>query len=255
MPDASLAGIGVLVTRPRDQAGELAEAIEALGGRAVLLPVIEIVPCDPGPAASGLTPADITIFISANAARHGIQYASGRIAAVGPATAAAIRDAGRNVHIVPAGGFDSEHLLAEPELDDVRGKSIRIVRGRRGRELLAETLADRGALVKYIAVYDRLRPDYGPGEMAELEGRWRVGAIRAVTTMSVESLSNLLDILTESCRELLADTPIVTPSARVITEAQARLPGARTFLAPGPAAADMTAAIIEAVRSGPGTSQ
>lgn len=252
MPDNALAGVSVLVTRPRAQAAELTAAIESRGGTAVLLPVMEIVPRDASRAARALPAADITVFVSANAVRCGLQYAAGRIAAVGPATAAALEAAGRRVDIVPAGGFDSEHLLAEPRLTDVAGKTVRIVRGQRGRELLAETLRDRGARVDYLAVYDRVRPAYAADELAELEGRWRVGGMGAVTIMSVESLDNLIAILPETCRELLSATPVVTPSARVINATRTRLSGSRPLLASGPQAADMLDKIVDAVQRVPG---
>ena len=44
MTDLELAGIGVLVTRPEQQAEPLAAAIEAAGGTAFRFPAIEIVP-------------------------------------------------------------------------------------------------------------------------------------------------------------------------------------------------------------------
>ena len=252
MPDNPLAGVGVLVTRPREQAAELTAAIESHGGTALLLPVMEIVPCDASRVARTLPDPDITVFVSVNAVGHGIGHAAGRIAAVGPATAAALEAAGRKVDIVPAAGFDSEHLLAEPELTDVTGRTIRIIRGQRGRELLAEKLRERGARVDYLPVYDRITCAYSEDELAELEGRWRVGGIGAVTIMSVESLDMLIDILPESCRELLTATLIVTPSARVIKETLARLPGSRPLLASGPRAADMLDAIVDAVQRAPG---
>lgn len=255
MPERALSGVGVLVTRPRDQAAELCAAIESLGGSAVLLPVMDIVPAGTAQGSRGLEPAHVTVYVSANAVRFGLRHASGSIAAVGPATAAAIEATGRAVDIVPANGFDSEHLLAEPALTDVAGKLVRIVRGQHGRELLAETLRRRGARVDYLAVYDRVLPRYGAGELAELEGRWRVGAIGAVIVMSVESFANLLEILPESCHELLAATPIVTPSARVIKEVRARLPGSHPLLASGPQAADMLDAIVEAVKTASGTNR
>lgn len=252
MPDSTLAGIGVLVTRPREQAAELAAAIESRGGMAVLLPVMDIVPCDAASAARALPDPDITVFVSVNAVRCGLRYAAGRIAAVGPATAAALEAAGRAVDIVPAAGFDSEHLLAEPDLTSVAGRTVRIIRGQRGRELLADTLRERGARVDYLAVYDRVTSAYAADEMAQLESLWRTGGLGVVTVMSVESLDKLIDILPVSCLQLLSATPIVTPSARVIKETLARLPGSRPLLASGPQAADMLDAIVDAVQRAPG---
>jgi len=248
MADRSLQGVGVLVTRPRTQANELANAIEAQGGHAFCFPVIEIAPFDKNVVdkhAAALEMPDIVIFISRNAVEYGIRYAAGgQIAVIGPATANAVKAAGRVVDIQPANGFDSEHLLAEPALQDVVGKRVRIIRGTTGRELLAEELTARGANVDYLSVYERRLPRPGPETLAELESQWRQGHINAVTVMSVQSLANLVDLLPAWCTEQLERTPLVTPAGRVLKEALDRYPASRPILASGPKADDIVRAII-----------
>ncbi len=248
MPDAPLTGTGVLVTRPRTQAVELVAAIERHGGQAFCLPVIEIVARDPqvvrDDADAQPTP-DIVIFISRNAVEHGIRHTEGAlIAVIGPATAEAVRAAGRVVDIQPTSGYDSEHLLAEASLQDVAGKHVRIIRGSQGRDLLAEELRARGATVDYLSVYERRLPDVDPETLAELERRWRQGAINVITVMSVQSLINLARILPDWCAAQVASTPLVTPSGRVLKETLARYPASRPALAAGPGADDMVQAII-----------
>ena len=248
MPEGPLQGVGILVTRPRIQAAELVTAIEAQGGNAYCFPVIEIVPFDELDicnSVSHLGKPDISIFVSRNAVEHGIQYADdGAIAVIGPATARAVVAAGRVVDIQPAAGFDSEHLLAEERLQDVAGKCIRIIRGSDGRELLAEELKQRGASVEYLSVYERRLPEIGIKTRADLERQWRQGHINIVTAMSVESFTNLLELLPEWCLHQLESTPLVTPAGRVIKEVLNRFPASRPILAPGPGAADMVEAII-----------
>ena len=246
MHDVSLAGIGVLVTRPAHQYAELVASIEGSGGRAVVFPVIEIRPRSNdviAADAAGLAEPDITIFVSRNAVEHGLPWAAGLVAAVGPATAAAIESAGRVVDICPAQGYDSESLLAEPLLENVVGKTVRIIRGRGGRELLGDTLRQRGATVDYLEVYSREIPYHGPAEIGQLLASWTGGDIDAVVIMSVESLRNLVALLPEPGRTLLAKTPLVTPAARVIKEAIDRLPGCPTILAPGPGADELVRAV------------
>lgn len=247
MPEAGLNGLGVLVTRPEGQAGELCAAIEAAGGRAVRFPVLEIVPRDPDAVrrdAAQLPVPDIAVFVSANAVRYGLDYAAGaRIAAVGPATAAAVAAAGRSVDIRSPAGFDSEHLLAVPVLQSVAGLAVRILRGNPGRELLAETLQERGARVDYLPVYARRRPVADAAALSRLQADWTAGRIGAVTVMSVESLANLLEMLPEDCRNRLNGTPLVTPAARVLKELEDRLPGTPTIQADGPDATAMVRAI------------
>ena len=256
MADGPLQDVGVLVTRPAEQAGKLVEAIESAGGRPVRFPVIDIVPrstADIAADAAALGAADVVVFVSRNAVAHGLAFAgTAEIAAVGPATAAAIEAAGRRVDIRSAQGFDSEHLLAEPALRDVRGKTVCIVRGDGGRELLAETLRQRGAAVDYLSVYARHIPTYKADEIEALERRWLAGEVDVVTAMSVETLDNLASLLSENGARLLAMTPLVTPAARVIKEALDRFPGCRATLATGPQAGDMVRAIIAAGQTTPG---
>ena len=253
MIDNELAGVGVLVTRPGHQAIELVAAITRLGGSAIEFPAIEIIPRT-GDAiavdANQLLDPDIAIFVSANAVQHGLAFTgSAKIAVVGPATAAAIESSTHSVDIRSPAGYDSEHLLAEAELQNVRGKVVRILRGENGRELLADTLRDRGATVEYLAIYKRKTPDYSASEVAALERRWRAGAVNVVTIMSVESLTNLIAILPEWCKDELGRTPLVTPASRVIDATLDRFPGIPTTLARGPRASDIVDAIVNRKQS------
>ncbi len=249
-PGKPLAGRGVLVTRPVGQAGELAAAIERAGGRAIRFPAIEIQGREPETIdreQAALPAADVVFFASPNAVEFGFAAAAlpgTRLAAIGPATAAALRARGRGPDIQAANGFDSEALLEEPELQDVRGRVIRIVRGDRGRELLATTLRARGATVDYLSVYRRLPARHAQAELDELERLWRGGGVDIVTVMSVETLDNLLTALPHYCLESLPGTPLVTPSKRVIQTAADRIPAIRATLAPGPLPADMLSALI-----------
>lgn len=251
-----LAGSAILVTRPEHQAGELVAAIEAAGGEALVFPVLRIEGRDrPTIEADlrALPAADIVIFTSRNAVEHGFTLhagGAGRIAAIGPATALAIEAAGGRVDIRPGSGFDSEQLLRSPELQDVAGRNIRIVRGEAGRELLADTLRRRGARVDYLSVYRRLRPTPSRGALRRVRTRWRHGDIRAVTVMSVESFVNLSALLAPEIQDLLRSTPLVTPSRRVIQTIAEQIPGSPALLATGPQAADMLRALIHAIAPG-----
>jgi len=248
MPDGPLQGVGVLVTRPRTQAIELVDAIEAAGGNAYCFPVLEIAPfeeLDISNSVSRLGTPDVVVFVSRNAVEHGIKFTGGAlIAAIGPATAKAVEAAGRFVDIQPAAGYDSEHLLAEEPLRDMAGKTVRIIRGTNGRELLAEELKQRGANVEYLSVYERRLPEIGADTAADLEAEWRGGHINVVTVMSVQSLANLVELLPDWCAAQMKNTPLVTPSGRVLKEALDRYPASRPILAPGPGAKDMIDAIV-----------
>lgn len=251
MPGKQLQGVGVLVTRPRHQSLSLAAAIKREGGVPVRFATIEIVPRNAATVteeAYRLPDPDITIFVSSNAVRYGIQHAEGaRIAVVGPASAEAVEAAGMKVDIMPADGFDSEHLLTASELFDVAGKCVRIIRGQSGRELLAETLRSRGADVDYLSVYERTLPLYRADEVDALLASWRAGKVNVVTVMSVATLDNLLALLPEDALPMLARTPLVTPADRVIKQVQQKLPGMPTTLASAPDADAMVRAIVRAI--------
>lgn len=252
--DSPLRGTGVLVTRPPHQAHELAAAVESAGGHAILFPALKIVALDPDTvaAARAAMPApDVVIFVSRNAVDHGIDYiGNGLVAAIGPSTASAIEATGQHVDIRPDTGFDSESLLATPAMQNIAGKTVLIVRGTRGRQLLGDTLRERGADVHYLATYDRITAEPGPDELARIESEWRSGRVNVVTVMSVETLTNLLTLLPDGCVRQLEDTPLVTPAARVIKEAVDRLPACRPVLASGPEAAEMVDAIAAIEHTG-----
>jgi uroporphyrinogen-III synthase len=258
MPDQALSGVGVLVTRPLSQAQDLVDAIEAHGGIATCFPVIEIVPRDAAELAASvasLQDPDVVIFVSRNAVRFGLaSAANGLIAAVGPATAAAVEACGRKVDVLPSSGFDSEHLLAEPALTDVANKTVRIVRGSDGRDLIANTLRERGARVEYLSVYTRQIPEYSDAELDALESRWRAGRINVVTVMSVESAKNLEALLPTWCADQIKCGSLVAPAARVLKEALTIFPGTSAVQAAGPLASDMVNAIIELGNTAPGQS-
>lgn len=259
MSDSPLAGRRILVTRPEHQANELVTAIGDAGGEAIRFPVIEIIGRSKETIAQDLasqpTP-DVCIFVSPNAVNHGLATvrgglsASTAIAAVGPSTTAAIEASGTGVSISSDVGFDSEHLLAHPALNDVQGKNILIVRGERGRELLAETLTRRGANVSYLSVYRRELRQASTAELDALETTWRDKGIDCVTIMSVETLENLLQQLSPASLEQLRKTRLVAPGARVIQTAMELVPGIPVISASGPQTADMLNALIDALHSG-----
>lgn len=250
MSGGALKGFGVLVTRPEHQSDEIAAAIASAGGEAIRFPVIDIEPEEPADIMRNLAalPApDITIFISTNAVTWGLPYLHGDgslVAAIGPTTKSAVESAGRHVDIYPGQGFDSESLLTEPGLQNIAGKNIRIIRGDGGRELLANTLRERGARVDYLEVYRRQARSYSHSLLSGLEHRWRDGQVNCVIVMSGETLGKLLEILPAGCRKLLEDTPLVTPSPRVFQTASDRIPGARVSLAETSQTEDMVRALI-----------
>jgi len=223
---AELHGAGILVTRPAAQADNLCRLIEQQGGIALRFPTLEITGASPEPPLlQAALAADWLIFTSTNAVDFAIKAFGGkmpalqqpRIAAVGQATANALRHAGWPVDCVPASEFNSEGLLAEALLQDVAGKSCVIVRGVGGREKLAECLRSRGAKVAYLEVYSRRQPVADNQELTKcLAGH----ALDAVTVTSTEALHNLLAMLDTSSAALLRKVPVIVVSDRIGQTAQ-----------------------------------
>jgi uroporphyrinogen-III synthase len=226
-----LSGITVLVTRPAEQAAGLSALIEAAGGRALRLPLLEIEPVeDGGVAAEWLNRADYWdwfIFVSANAIRCALALGAWarrrsprtRIAAVGEATAKALAEAGIRVDLIPKPQFNSESLLAAPEMAEVAGRRILIVRGVGGRELLANALRERGADTAYAEVYRRTRPTADASVWIDL---WQRGEINVAVVTSGEALTHLMELLGESGAEFADRTPLVVIGSRIAELARER---------------------------------
>jgi len=217
-----LTGLTVLVTRPAAQCAMLCAEIEGQGGSAIAFPAVEIEPVAVQ-ATVAAADYDLVVFVSVNAVEHGAQQviksARTRIAAIGRATAAALAAAELAADIVPEAGFNSEALLAHPELQLTSGARVLIVRGEGGRELLRDTFAEHGMVVETREVYRRVRPNVDAAKVAEVEARWSDEGIDVVTATSIETLQNLQALLTEHGRQLLSGTALLVPSRRIVAAA------------------------------------
>jgi uroporphyrinogen-III synthase len=224
----SLAGRGVVVTRPRGLAGALAAMLESRGARAIVFPAIEIEPL-PAPAVlARVSEFDLVIFVSPSAVRcaaAALQGAPRRAAAIGAGTRRELERAGMHQAVAPGEGADSEALLAVPELQAMAGRRVLIVRGEGGRAFLGDALRGRGATVEYAECYRRGGPTQDP---APLLAAWRAGRVDAVTVSSSEALDHLMALEPG----WLERVPLFVPHARV--DAHARQRGAREVVPAGP---------------------
>ena len=204
MPD-SLRDWHIVLTRPTGQNEALAARICAVGGEAVLLPLLDIAPPAAPLSAEALhellTRSEWAIFISPNAVRMALRILPAadwpttlRLAAIGQGTARVLREAGLSEVLTPASGSDSESLLALAEFAQPGGKRILLARGEGGRELLAQTLTERGAQVNHAVVYRRLPC---PPDLPALRQQFGAGRTLWVITSS-EALRVLLDAAQQS---------------------------------------------------------
>ena len=229
MSEGPLAGRGIVITRPAEQAAALARLVEREGATAFVFPAIEILDVedrrDLDALIDRLDGFDLAIFISPNAVVRGLRAVRARrvlpeklkIAAIGRGSARELGRQGIAPVIAPQSGADSEGLLDLPELDHVGGKRVVIFRGVGGRELLHDELGARGAIVEYAECYRRQVPR---ADVAPLLGAWGRGEVDAVVATSSEGLRNFHDMLGEQGRTYLGATPILVPHPRIKASAQ-----------------------------------
>jgi uroporphyrinogen-III synthase len=212
----------ILVTRPKQQSEHLIQLITQHGGTAVAFPVLEITALQNNILSAQFKNLKLyqwLIFISVNAVNFAVAANNGKIeaftqakiAAVGKATAKALEDNGLNVDLVPQTGFNSEALLAMPELQNVSGGRFLIIRGVGGRETLAQELKNRGAVVDYCEVYRRIMPTADNSEVVSLLTQQRLSWLTATST---DALQNLISML-ELHKTLLFSIPLVVISERI----------------------------------------
>ena len=213
------------MTRPAHQAENLSRLIEERGGVAIRFPTLAIAAMDDSCTIQNtlahLDKYQWLVFISANAVTMHSYYSDGvkienfksmRIAAIGKATAQALALAGLPVDLVPESGYNSEALLAMPQMQQMNGQSCLIVRGEGGREELATTLRNRGATVEYLDVYKRIIPDIDSSQVSLLLAQDKLDVI---TVTSGEALQNLLIMLEEKHHQRLFEVPLVVVSNRI----------------------------------------
>lgn len=227
--ESDLSGVTVVVTRPAHQAHELSELVTSGGGSVVLFPVIEIQAVEVSEQLQSqlfkLNSADIAIFISANAVETCIAAIGGAacwpvnltIAAVGRSTAAKLASYGLNATLVAPEPFNTEALLSIPELKDVSAKKVIILRGVGGRELLADTLLERGAEVEYIECYRRVIPDSDPATLYQC---WDQKRLLFIVVTSNESLANLVTMVDNHHQQDLLSSNLIVISERAIKKAK-----------------------------------
>jgi uroporphyrinogen-III synthase len=220
-----LAGIGVLVTRPARQAAPFAQRLAVLGASPIVFPAIAILPPDNAAplraALAALAGYDAVVFVSANAVEHGLPafgtWPGGLAAyAPGPGTAEALAEAGAGDVRLPTASYDSEGLLALPELQAMAGRRVLVLRGDGGRELLADTLRERGATVDCVTCYRRVRPRDGAG-LVEVFAEGRVAAVTVTSSEGIDNLWALVDAATRSRWQRL---PTFAPHPRIAAHAR-----------------------------------
>jgi uroporphyrinogen III methyltransferase / synthase len=179
-PSGPLVGRRIVITRPAERAGRLAEKLASLGAVPVVFPTIRIEAAEPGPlvdAARELDGFDWVIFTSASgveaffarladAGKDARDVSRRKIAAIGPVTAAALRERGVEPALVPP-EYVAEAILAA--LGEVRGSRFLLPRADIAREALADGLRERGAEVTEVAAYRTVGADGPPPDLGDAD--------------------------------------------------------------------------------------
>ena len=230
-----LNGLSVLVTRPQRQQQSLSSSIESYGGVAVSFPLIEIEPLKDTVTSeslkekiSNLNQYHCIIFVSSNAVEYGAKLIKEfwpefprniDVIAIGPSTSRMVSTELACKVIHSRAGSSSEDLLSLPQLADVKQLKVAIVRGQGGRELLANTLRERGAGVDYLEVYHRIPVRQSPAQLLRVIQKFNVNVYSITSGASLEKLNNLL-LPSDESQPYLRDIPVIVPSDRVYLQAE-----------------------------------
>jgi uroporphyrinogen-III synthase len=239
---SNLAGLQIIITRPKLQAENWAKILCDLGASVSLVPLMEIVPVS---LAAQIQPIkncilnldgySKVIFVSQNAVVHGMEWIDRywpqlptrlEYFAVGAATAAQLAAHDlivQDLAQVQDGPMTSETLLDSPSLQDVGGQKIVIFRGVGGRSHLGDVLTARGAQVDYCELYERRLPEQACAEFSFCVTSTPATLVRVVTLHSGEALENLVTAL--AAMNLRAEflpfyLALLVPSLRVASQAQ-----------------------------------
>jgi uroporphyrinogen-III synthase len=195
----SLAGLRVVVTRAEHQSEGLAAAFERAGARVELLPLLAVVPpADRRPlerAAAEAGSYGWIVFTSTNAVEAFLPLTGPlpdpvRIAAVGPATAEALRGFGIDPHLT-AHKSEAEGLAAELA-SEVAGKRVLLPQAADARPVLQEALREAGAEAVAVVAYDKRLPPEAPARAAELFAGTPLGWVTFTSPRIVRHFVELL---------------------------------------------------------------
>jgi uroporphyrinogen III methyltransferase/synthase len=219
-----LFGRRVLVTRPREQAGELVDRLTALGAEAIASPLIRVTPPDDWEplraAAASAHTYDWIVFTSANAvasfmkalleSEHDVRLLKGpRLCAVGKGTADKLAQYCIKADLVPDEFRAEAAVTAITATGPLKGTRVLLPRADIGREVIGEQLRQAGAFVTdVIAYHTRLEDTPGEGD-PDVYGLLLQGRIDVVTFASPSSVRSFAKIHgADAAADLLKNTVV-----------------------------------------------
>jgi uroporphyrinogen III methyltransferase/synthase len=203
-----LLGKKIIITRAREQAGELTRLLRGYGAHVIEFPTIEIVPpnsWDPVDRAIGnLESYHWIIFTSTNGVRffHDRlklkkrrleEFHDLRFCAIGPRTAQEIEKAGAKVDLIPE-QYCAESLVQRLGIEELEGKRILLARAKKARDLVPKELRKLGAAVDVVEVYQTIMPDISK---REIERVFQGDRIDLITFTSSSTVTHFLQMYEE----------------------------------------------------------
>lgn len=201
-----LFGKGIVITRPKEQAGEFAALLNERGARAIMFPTISIVPpesCDDlDRAVDSIESYDWIVFTSANGVRfffdrlktrrRDIRDLRGiRICTIGPASASVMEGYGLTVDIIP-GDYISEGVVDAFREHDMDGKRVLLPRAETARDVIPEGLAEMGARVDVVTAYRTVTSKEDPAELFDLIDQNKVDVITFTSPSTVRGFVEIV---------------------------------------------------------------
>ena len=229
MDNLPLSGKVVLVTRPADQAAAMVDLLHQRGAKTVVQPVIQIAEPDNwdpvDTAIDRIDRYDWVVFSSTNGVKMFCDRLEQRVgpeanltnlkvAAIGPATAAALRERDISVDLVPE-SFRAE-VLALALADEAYGRKFLLPRASRGRKILPDSLAQWGADVDQLVVYKSTDISTKTAEIAPITDKLASSQIDWVTVTSSAIARSLAHMFGENLKKtrLAAISPLTAETIR-----------------------------------------
>lgn len=201
-----LRGKRILVTRARSQASNLVRRIESLGAEVVEFPTIEIRPPESyGPldqAIRQIASYDWLIFTSVNGVEQFLNRLGAlgkerpdlegvKVGAIGPETAERLTVAGIQPSLVPK-QYQAEGILEALIPETLRGKKVLIPRAAKARDILPETLRQRGARVDVVQAYQTVLPQADVSALCRLLREDKIDLITFTSSSTVTNFAAML---------------------------------------------------------------
>ena len=262
-----LFGKRVLVTRPREQAAELCDALAVLGAETIEAPMIRIAPPEDlvplRDAVSRAAEFDWIVFTSGNAVQmfmetllagdQDVRALRGpKLCTVGTSTAEKLTTFGIKVDLVPA-EFRAEALVAAlAGYGPLQGARVLFPRGDIARETIGDELRRAGAQVTEVIAYRTLIEDMQREGEPDIYKMLLERKIDVVTFTSGSAVRNFAKVYGEDqAADLLRNTEIAVIGP--ITAHAAEQLGIRVSIQPGsysiPALVDAIAAHFSVTRA------